>query len=206
VICVTAFLLSALMYAQSYDSTPRGDDDLRQPARIHPGSPFSGPLLTASGDTPIEDEVLERPTDRPSSGVVSLRELEHPIPKNAIQEAYRAQRLARANNLPKAIGKLEQAIRIDPSYRDAHINLGVLYVRLGRTADARAEFQKALDIGPPIAPLYVDLALASSALGDYPAAETFAHKAQELDSRDATAQRVLDFVNRKALNLTGVTR
>ena len=148
----------------------------------------------------------ERAANRPVSGFVSLRDLQHPIPKKALREAYEAQQFSRANNIPKAIAKLESAIRIDPAYRDAHLNLGVQYVRVGRTADARAEFQKALDIGPPAAPLYIDLALASSALGDYPAAETFAHKAQELAPGDATAQRVLDFVNRKAMNPTGVAR
>jgi tetratricopeptide (TPR) repeat protein len=185
-----------------------------------PAGTYSVRLVTAPGGNPLVEEFHEfepggaplvldlpdRPSDRPISGIVSLRDLEHPVPKKARQEAFEAQQFAHANNLPKAIAKLEQAIRIDPSYRDAHINLGVLYVRLGRTADARAEFQKALDIGPPSAPIYVDLALASSALGDYPAAEAFAHKAQELDPRDATARKVLDFVNRTAMNPTGVTR
>jgi hypothetical protein len=158
------------------------------------------------GGAPLILDLPDRPSDKPISGIVSLRDLEHPVPKKALQDAFEAQQFAHANNLPKAIAKLEQAIRIDPSYRDAHINLGVLYVRLGRTADARAEFQKALEIGPPIAPLYVDLALASSALGDYRAAETFAHKAQELDPGNATTQKVLDFVNRMAMNPTGVMR
>jgi hypothetical protein len=158
------------------------------------------------GGAPLVLDLPDRPSDKPISGLVSLHDLEHPVPKKARQEAFEAQQFAHANNLPKAIAKLEQAIRIDPAYRDAHINLGVLYVRLGRTADARAEFQKALDIGPPAAPIFVDLALASSALGDYRAAETFARKAQELDPRDATAQRVLDFVNGTAMNPTGVAR
>jgi hypothetical protein len=171
-----------------------------------PAGTYSVRLVTTPGGNPLVEEFHEfepggaplvldlpdRPSDKPISGIVSLHDLEHPVPKKARQAAFEAQQFAHANNLPKAIAKLEQAIRIDPAYRDAHINLGVLYVRLGRTADARAEFQKALEIGPPAAPLYVDLALASSALGDYRAAETFAHKALKLDPANSTAQLVLE--------------
>ena len=144
------------------------------------------------GGAPLILDLPDRPSDKPISGIVSLHDLEHPVPKKARQAAFEAQQFAHANNLPKAIAKLEQAIRIDPSYRDAHINLGVLYVRLGRTADARAEFQKALDIGPPAAPLYADLALVSAALRQFPDAESFAHKALKLDPANSTAQVVLE--------------
>src|ERR1700733_6373953 len=74
----------------------------------------SAPLLTASGETSLVDYVPEASADKPISGVISLRELEHPVPKKAIREAYRAQQFARANDVPKAIAKLENAIRIDP--------------------------------------------------------------------------------------------
>jgi tetratricopeptide (TPR) repeat protein len=69
-----------------------------------------------------------------------------------------------------------ETAHIDPSYRDAHCNLGVLYARVGRTTDARAEFQKALDIGPPAAPIYANLALASAAAGEFTQAQTFAQR------------------------------
>jgi len=61
----------------------------------------------------------------PNSGVVSLRELQHPVPKKAARAAYQAQQFSTAHKSTQAIAKLEEAIRIDPSYRDAHCNLGV---------------------------------------------------------------------------------
>jgi hypothetical protein len=168
---------------------------------------FSVRLVTAAGETPIVEEfhqfepggsplvldIPERPANRPISGLISLRDLEHPVPKKALREAYEAQQLSRANNFPKAIAKLENAIRIDPAFRDAHVNLGVEYTRVGRSADARAEFQKALDLGPPAAPLYVDLAFTSLALRQYRDAETFARRALELDPANSYAQRALQF-------------
>jgi tetratricopeptide (TPR) repeat protein len=158
-------------------------------------TPYSVPLVTASGETRIMEEVPGRSANKPISGVVSLRELQHPVSKKALREAYDAQRYSRANDGPKAIAKLEKAIRIDPAYRDAHLNLGVQYSRAGRIADARAEFQKALDIGPPAAPIYIDLALTSLALRQYHEAETFARKALELDPANSEAQQALGYAS-----------
>lgn len=166
-------------------------------------------LVTAPGEAPIVEEfhqfepggaplvldLPERASDKPISGIVSLRDLEHPIPKKALREAYEAQQFSRANNLPKAIAKLESAIRIYPAYRDAHLNLGAEYARTGRIADARAEFQKALDIGPPVSAVYADLALISVALHRNLEAEEFARKALELDAVNPTARKVLEAVS-----------
>jgi tetratricopeptide (TPR) repeat protein len=184
---------SALMYGQISDTQGMGGpDEIRQPGPDRSRArPFPDPLLTASGETPILEEATERLTNKPISGVVTLHELEHPIAKKALREASEAQRFVRDNNVPKAIAKFEQAIRIDPAYRDAHCNLGVLYARAGRGAEARAEFQKALNIGPPIAPIYADLALVSAALGQFQEAELSARKALELDPASSVAKVVL---------------
>ena len=174
-----------------------------------PVGSFSVRLVTAPGETPLVEEyhdftrggtplvldLPERRADQPISGSVSVRDLQHPVPKKAMREAYQAQQFARANDIPKAIAKLESAIRIDPAYRDAHINLGAQYARVGRIADAHDEFQKALDIGPPAAPIYANLALTCVALGKYPDAEGFAHKALELDPASSAAQKVLQLAS-----------
>jgi tetratricopeptide (TPR) repeat protein len=137
-------------------------------------------------------DLPERPEPRPTSDVVSLRELLHPVSKKALRAAYQAQQFSDAHNSSKAIAQLEKAIRIDPSFRDAHCNLGVEYARAGRMADARAEFQKALAIGPPAAPIYADLALASVTAGEFDLAVAFARKALQLDPSDRTAQLILN--------------
>jgi tetratricopeptide (TPR) repeat protein len=172
-----------------------------------PVGSYSVRLVTAAGETPIVEqfhqfepggsplvlELPERPTSRPASGFVSLHDLEHPVPKKAREAAYQAQVLSLANHTPKAIAKLEDAIRIDPDFRDAHLNLGVQYARVGRTADAHAEFEKALEIGPPAAPIYADLAISSLALHRYRDAEAFSRKALELDPSNTGAQKTLEY-------------
>lgn len=172
-----------------------------------PAGSFSVRLLTAPGTAPLVEEfhefepggaplvldLPERPGDKPISGLVSVRDLQHPIPRKAIQKAFEAQKLAQANDLPKAIAKLEDAIRIAPQFRDAHLNLGVNYARSGRTAEARAQFEQALEIGPPAAAIYADLALICAATKQFPDAEKYARKALELDPTNITGKRVLEY-------------
>jgi len=176
-------------------------------------------VVTAAGNTPIVEEshqfqfsgeslvlnLPERSSQKPISGLVSLRELEHPVPKKALRDAYRAQQLERAGSLPKAIEKLQEAIHIAPFYRDAHVNLGVLYARSGRTADAKTEFQKAIEIGPPAAPMYADLALTYLVLHQYAEAQESARKALQLDPANSGAQRTLQYAgwHNSAANSSG---
>ena len=70
------------------------------------------------------------------------------------------------------------------------------YTRVGRTADARLQFQKALEIGPPVAPIYIDLALTSLALLTTGRPTAFARKALQLDPANGGAQRVLKLAQR----------
>jgi tetratricopeptide (TPR) repeat protein len=186
-------LFSAALYGQSQPSPlslsigPAGDDDV---------AGGDHPLHFRSIDefNPSRAPVSEWPEVRapqPASGSVSLRELEHPIAKKALRATYEAQVLSKKQNIAKAIEKLEEAVRIDPSYRDAHCNLGVQYARVGRFLDARAEFQKALDIGPPAALLYADMALTFTVTGEPGQAEIYARKALELDPESYGAQRAL---------------
>jgi tetratricopeptide (TPR) repeat protein len=195
-ICFSASVVSISMYAQCLDPDLCVNEPHRQFDPSHmPVASHSIRLLSASGELSIVEQAPEPSTNKPISGIVSLRDLQHPVPKKAIKEAHDAEEFARDGNFPKAIAKLEKAIQIHPAYRDAHLNLGVQYARVGRTADARGEFQKALDIGPPAAPIYVDLALTSLALLQYQEAETFAQKALDLDPANGGAKKVLNYAS-----------
>jgi tetratricopeptide (TPR) repeat protein len=179
------FCFSAALYAQVPQFDPR---HINRYDESGPGVP--PPIVSLAPDWP------EPPARQPISGLVSLHELQHPVSTKALRAAYDGQRLANANKIPQAIAKLEKAIRIDPSYRDAHCNLGVEYARAGRFTDAHAQFQKALDIGPPAAPIYADLALTSAAAGEFAQAEVFARKALELDPADSAARLLLEAAQR----------
>lgn len=48
-----------------------------------------------------------------------------------------------------AVGLMQQALAISPDHAPYHDRLGDIYAALGRTAEARAEWQKAVDLAPP---------------------------------------------------------
>jgi tetratricopeptide (TPR) repeat protein len=50
--------------------------------------------------------------------------------------------------LPDAIAEYQAALRINPDFVQAHLNLGNALLHTGRTADAIAEYETALRIQP----------------------------------------------------------
>ena len=170
------------------------------------GSSYTIRVVTAPGEDPLLEEsrpmgpgnsmVLRLPeekTNKPGSGIVSLQELQHPVPKRAIRAALDAERYSQAHDTAKAIAMLEQAVKIAPCYRDGHSNLGVQYARAGRFAEALAQFHFALDIGPPNALIYSNLSLALLTLKQFRDGEEFARKALALEPENAKAQKLLRY-------------
>lgn len=162
-------------------------------------------VLAAPGDDPIVEAYKEivpgnaeivlqlpsRSAEKAPSGIVSLRELQHPVKKQALRCVAAAQRYIQKNETARAVAKLEEAVRIDPEYRDAHTNLGAEYARAGRLEEAMQHFRRALEIGPPDVIIYSNLAWASAALRQVPEAEAFGRKAIALDASNAKAHLVL---------------
>ena len=146
----------------------------------------------APASSPLVLRLPDQAASRPPAGMVSLRELRHKIPKQALRAAVDAQHFSEAQDAPHAIAKLEQAIQIDPDFRDAHINLGAQYARARRYTEAMEQFQRALEIGPPDAILYSNLSWAYSAFKQFPLAEEFARKALALDPENPKARYLLD--------------
>ncbi len=178
--------------------------------RLHSpaNSAYTVRVVTAPGADPLVEEthpwnmgdsmVLHLPdqkTSQPVSGIVSLRDLQHPIPQKAIRAAIEAGRSSQAHETAKAIARLEQAIRIAPNFRDAHQNLGVQYARAGRLADALSQLRFALDIGPPTALIYSNLSLVLLNLKQFRDGEEYARKALVLEPENIQAQKLLRYAS-----------
>jgi tetratricopeptide (TPR) repeat protein len=146
-------------------------------------------------NSPLVLHLPEQKVERPASGKVSLHELEHPTPKRAMRAALDAERFSQAHDFAKAIEKLEEAIRIAPSFRDARANLGVQYARVGRMTEALAQFQQALEIGPPDVIVCSNLSFVYIKLGHFREAEAFARQAVALDPANSKAQMLLRFAS-----------
>ena len=48
----------------------------------------------------------------------------------------------------KAITDFQQAVRIQPNYPEAYVNLGAMAFELGRFSEARKAFEKAIELDP----------------------------------------------------------
>ena len=143
---------------------------------------FTGPLTV---------ELPSRPESRPISGVVSVQQLRRPPSKKALRAFSEAEQYARTHDVAKATEKLELAVRLDPNFREAHVNLGVQYAREGHFQEAMTQFQTSIEIGGPDPKSYSNLALCYLKLEQYADAETFAKKALGLDPGNAPAQTIL---------------
>ncbi len=65
----------------------------------------------------------------------------------------------------KAIACFERAIQIDPTYADAHCNLGSALIRQDRVKDAIIAYKEAIDIEPNFAQPYFNLGLLLNNIG-----------------------------------------
>jgi len=82
---------------------------------------------------------------RESAGTVSVKRLRHRPPKPARQAFERG---ARTKDATKAATLLETAVGLDSEFAEAHNDLGVVYVRLGRYPEAVAELSRAIELVP----------------------------------------------------------
>ena len=92
----TRLFIGILCFSAALSAQIPPDPRAIQPFEFGPTSAESAPGLPAVPDSP------EPPEPKPISGVVSLRELQHPVSKKALRAAYEAQQLANARNIPKA--------------------------------------------------------------------------------------------------------
>ena len=59
--------------------------------------------------------------------------------------------------LPEAIEHLQQALRLNPDYIEAYINLGLTLVKAGRLQEAIEHYQQALRLNPDYVEAHINL-------------------------------------------------
>lgn len=108
--------------------------------------------LAACGGAPRRAEEPARPA--PDAGALFAEAL-------AAQQA----------DAPRAVALWQAAMVAAPDHGAPHVNLGVLYRRMGRLDDAVAEYRTAIQLDPRSADAYHNLGLAHRARGDWAEAE-----------------------------------
>jgi len=115
----------------------------------------------------------------PSAGTISAHELL--VPASAVKEFNRSLKAVRSGDYQSAAEHLQKAIRIDPSFVQAHNNLGASYLQLNQYENAVSEFQRAIALDGKIQESQRNLGLSLFLLRRYPQAEVATRQALQFD-------------------------
>ncbi len=93
--------------------------------------------------------------------------------------------------MPHAISCFQKAITIDPTYADAHCNLGSAFLRQDQVKDAVLAYKEAIDIDPQFAQAYFNLGILFSNTGNIDEAIACLESAIALDPSSIQAREYL---------------
>ena len=128
---------------------------------------------------------------RPGVGLISVRQLQNPPSRKALQAFQAAQKHSAAGQNDKAAAELEKAIRFSPEFALAHTNMAAIRIRLHDYERAVDEATLAMQISSPNVLDLNNRALAQWALARYEDAIRSAEQALRLDANSLTAHFVL---------------
>lgn len=156
------------------------------------GNTIHQQYITIGSLTPALSIDISLPhVEKAPAGPISVTQLLHPPSRKAFQAMKTAQKFSEAGDFEKAAEKLREAVALSPDYAEAHTNLGVQYIRMGRFEDARAELSRALEIGGPNVLVLTDLSAALLGSKKFVDAAGTARRALQLESGYAPAHYML---------------
>lgn len=126
-----------------------------------------------------------------SPEVISLRSLAHKPSKAAVKEFNRGVLAWRKNELSEALRHMTEAVRLDPGYASAQIELGAFYAQNGQPRLALESLDRALALDPVSGPAYTAKASALVILNEPEAAEPAARRAVQIDPGSVAAHYML---------------
>jgi Flp pilus assembly protein TadD len=140
----------------------------------------------------IQVKLPTRMLVRPPSGTISLFELAHKIPSNALKEAKQADKcLVKSRDLPCYVTHARKALDFDPDYLGARRNLAIAYLKQGEIDKVLTETGELLKRDPHS---FVGYALSSVAYlerREFAAAERAARQALSINSTDPACRYYL---------------
>jgi tetratricopeptide (TPR) repeat protein len=107
---------------------------------------------------------------------ISLRRLQHQVPKAARKHMEQAEKLFRDGKKFEAYEKLQAAVAIDPDYFEALSNLGALDLVANEPAKALVHLSRALEIEPAASLVAANLSAAHMLLNQFTEAESAARQ------------------------------
>ena len=159
------------------------------PASRAGGARYANKLSGLDSLEAIQTQTAPVPRVRPQAETIAVHDLL--IPAAAVKEFQRSEKAVHSGNFQSAAEHLQKALQIDPTFVQAHNNLGASYLQLNQYESAVAEFRTAIDLNTKMQEPYRNLGLALFLLRRYPEAELAARRALQLDPRRGHAQYTL---------------
>jgi Tfp pilus assembly protein PilF len=177
--CACGLLLFCSMGARAQGAEARMPGS---PTRTH-GWVLADPLANA------EPQPDAHPPAVPVAETISVRDLQ--LPAAAMKEFRRSEKSIRSKDYLAAIEHLQQALRIEPAFVQAHNNLGASYLELEKFQEAISEFEKAIELDPKMEAPYRNMSVSLFELGRYPEAEIAARQAVAITPQRNAARYTL---------------
>jgi len=125
------------------------------------------------------------------TGMASLCSAQSPEAVDAYNKGLEA---ARSGRLQDALMSFQDAIRKDPDFVQAHLNLGIVYEKLGQGSQAKKEYQEVLRIEPQNPKAHYRIGMMEFLRKDYSAAKEDFETALKSDSTYVEAMYGLGLV------------
>jgi Tfp pilus assembly protein PilF len=117
----------------------------------------------------------------PGTGTVSLAQLMHRVPADAMKDYNNALKFIRKRDNEAAMGLLEKAVEIDPQFVEAQADLGRIYIQKHEPEKVLAAFGAVLKVNPRSEVAYAGSSVAQIWLSHFPEAEESARRALEIN-------------------------
>jgi tetratricopeptide (TPR) repeat protein len=155
---------------------------------------------------PYTEVPREGPNERPTGQTISVRQLRHKIPKEAVREFHRAIKFSRTGEHEKAATELEAALHRDPEFSSAEDLLGIEYASLERREEAEMAFRRTIDLEPAWWMGHYNLARILYDKGDVDGAEESLRRALVCSSENPKIHLALGklLVGREATRAEGI--
>jgi len=171
---------------------PAGEFVLRVTSRFGE-SLVDKPVSIRRSGASLEIQLPSAPRERPAAGVISVARLRHKVPPKAERAFRQAVKAQEAGDSGQSLAHLQEAVRIDPDYMEAHNDLGARYMSAGQFDRAAEEFERAVSLDPSATGTLLNLAGAWFALRRHEEAEAAARRALRQDTHSLRGYYLLGF-------------
>ena len=188
VLAIALGLKGEALQAQGLQQPTPGMPEPRELDTPRSKDTFDQDAITCSGkDTTCGSNILVRPP----RGGVSARTLAHKPSKAAVEAFNRGVQAWDKGQSDDALQNLDEAVRLDPDFLEARMNLGIVHAKIGQAKEALAQYEQALVLEPNLAVLHSNKAAALVMLGRWEEAEQAARRAVQLDPKSIDANYML---------------